>query len=63
MARKIVDCRDFPSETRCTLTIAGEEDEVVRAATLHAVHVHGHEDSPELRETIRRSLQDERAAR
>ena len=28
MARKIADCRDFPSEMNCTLTISGEEDEV-----------------------------------
>lgn len=30
--RKIADCRDFPSETNCTLAISGEEEEVVRAA-------------------------------
>jgi predicted small metal-binding protein len=59
MSRKIVDCRDVPSESKCTLTIAGEEDEVVRAATLHAVDVHGHHDSPEFREMIRRSLKDD----
>jgi len=62
MGRKIVDCRDFPSQAKCTLTIAGEEDEVVRAATLHAVDVHGHEDTSAFREQIRRSLKDERAA-
>ena len=38
MARKVADCRDFPSENGCTLTISGEEDEVVlAAATQHAV--------------------------
>jgi predicted small metal-binding protein len=63
MSRKIVDCRDVPSESKCTLTIAGEEDEVVRAATLHAVDVHGHQDTPEFREMIRRSLKDDRASR
>ncbi len=49
MSRKMMDCRDFPSESKCTLTIAGEEDEVVRAAVLHAVDVHGHRDTPEFR--------------
>jgi predicted small metal-binding protein len=63
MARKMVDCRDFPSQTKCTLSIAGEEDEVVRAATLHAVDVHGHKDTSEFRDQIRRSLKDERVAR
>ena len=37
MARKVADCRDMPSEVSCTLTISGEEDEVVAAATQHAV--------------------------
>jgi predicted small metal-binding protein len=60
MGRKMVDCRDFPSEKKCTLTIAGEEDEVVRAAVLHAVDVHGHRDTPEFRSEIRKSLKDER---
>ncbi|MFD3484240.1 MULTISPECIES: DUF1059 domain-containing protein [unclassified Streptomyces] len=57
--RKVADCRDFPSETNCTLTISGEEEEVVRAAGDHAVSVHGHEDRPELREQIRSTLKDE----
>jgi predicted small metal-binding protein len=60
MGRKMVDCREFPSEKKCTLTIAGEEDEVVRAAVLHAVDVHGHRDTPEFRTEIRKSLKDER---
>ena len=59
MDRKVADCREFPSESGCTLTIAGEEDEVVRAATMHAVDVHGHQDTPELREQIRGMLKDE----
>jgi predicted small metal-binding protein len=59
MARKVADCREFPSESGCTLTIAGEEDEVVRAATMHAIDAHAHEDTPELREQIRGMLKDE----
>jgi hypothetical protein len=57
--RKVADCRDYPSESNCSLTISGEEDEVVRAASEHAVSVHGHTDSPELREQIRGMLKDE----
>ncbi|AFU02331.1 DUF1059 domain-containing protein [Nocardia brasiliensis] len=60
MTRKVADCRRFPSETNCTLTIAGEEDEVVRAASEHAISVHRHEDGPELRAQIRASLEDEK---
>ncbi|CAO0836487.1 DUF1059 domain-containing protein [Streptomyces microflavus] len=62
MTRKIADCRKYPSETNCSLAISGEEDEVVRAASEHAVSVHGHEDSPELRSRIRTMLEDERVS-
>lgn len=59
MSRMVADCRDFPSESGCTLTIAGEEDEVLTAATAHAVSHHGHEDTPELREQLRGALKPE----
>lgn len=59
MVRKVADCRRFPSESNCTLTIAGEEEEVVRAAAEHAVSVHRHTDSPELRREIRTMLENE----
>ncbi len=62
MTRKIADCREFPSESNCTLTISGEEDEVVRAAAEHAVSVHQHEDTPELRAQLRQVLKDEASA-
>lgn len=59
MARKMADCRRFPSEMNCSLTIIGEEEEVVRAAAEHAVSVHGHEDTPELREQVKGMLEPE----
>jgi predicted small metal-binding protein len=59
LQRKVIDCRDTPSESNCTLAISGEEEEVVRAAVEHAVSVHGHEDNPELRDMIRSGLKDE----
>jgi predicted small metal-binding protein len=58
MARKMVDCRTMPSEINCTLTIAGEPEEVLDAAVAHAVSKHGHEDTAELREQIRGGLVD-----
>ena len=57
MARVMADCRRWPSESDCSLTIIGEEDEVVRAAAEHAASVHGHEDTPEMREQIREMLE------
>jgi predicted small metal-binding protein len=59
MSRKVADCRDYPSESGCTLTISGEEDEVLAAAVQHAVAQHGHEDGAELRGWLRDNLKDE----
>lgn len=56
--RKIIDCRLYPSEIGCTLSIEGTEDEVLQAATHHAVTMHGHDNSPELRDQIRLLMQD-----
>jgi predicted small metal-binding protein len=58
MARKMIDCRSVPNEVGCTLTIAGQEEEVLDAAVAHAVAKHGHEDTPELRDALRAGLQD-----
>jgi hypothetical protein len=57
----MADCRRFPSDSNCSLTIIGEEEEVVRAAAEHAASVHGHEDTPELREQVRGMLEPETA--
>jgi predicted small metal-binding protein len=55
MARKYVDCREVPSEMNCTVGIAADsEEELVEAAAQHAVGVHSHEDTPELRSMVRR---------
>jgi hypothetical protein len=59
MARKVADCRDFPSDNGCTLTISGEESEVLAAAAMHAASVHGHEDNDDLRKWLRENLKDE----
>ena len=59
MARMMADCRRFPSESNCSLTIIGEEDEVVRAAAEHAAAVHGHENTAELLQQIRGMLEPE----
>jgi Protein of unknown function (DUF1059) len=57
MARMMADCRRFESDNHCTLTIIGEEDEVIAAAALHAADAHGHTDSPELRSQVREMLE------
>ncbi len=62
MTRKVADCRDYPSESGCTLTISGEEAEVLEAATQHAVAQHGHEDTAEVRQWLKDNLKDEVSA-
>jgi hypothetical protein len=59
MGRKVADCREIPNDIGCTLTISGDEEEVVRAAAEHGITVHGEVDSMEYRASIRRSLKDE----
>ena len=54
MPRKYIDCREFPSETNCTLAISADtEKELLEAAVQHAVTVHGHKDTAEFREQLR----------
>jgi hypothetical protein len=57
--RKVIDCRNFPSEKNCTITISGTEEKVLDLADLHASTVHGHQKTAELREQIRSMLKDE----
>ena len=53
MARMFIDCRQYPSEMNCSVSIAADtKKELIDAAVQHAVAVHGHKDSPELREQI-----------
>ena len=58
MTRRMIDCRSLPNDIGCTLTIAGEEEDLLDAAVTHAVDKHGHERTPELREQLRSSLVD-----
>ncbi len=59
MSRKSIDCREYPSENNCTIAISADsEEELVEAAAQHAVSVHKHADSPDLRSTLRSSIKD-----
>lgn len=53
MARKFIDCREFPSDINCTIALSADTDEeLLEAAVQHAVAVHHHADTPELRQQI-----------
>ena len=59
MSRKYIDCRDFPSESNCTIAISADsEGELIDAAAQHAAQVHGHQDSPELRSQLREAVRE-----
>jgi predicted small metal-binding protein len=59
MSRKYIDCRQFPSEMKCTVAISADsEKELLDAAVQHAVTVHRHQDSPELRSQLTKMFKD-----
>ena len=59
MARKYIDGRLFPSDSKCSIAISADTvEELVEAAAQHAVAVHKHEDSPQLRQQIRASVKE-----
>ncbi|HTQ70694.1 MAG TPA: DUF1059 domain-containing protein [Acidocella sp.] len=59
MARKYVDCRQFPSESKCTVAISADsEKELMEVAVQHAVAAHGHKDTPELRAQLRHAIKE-----
>jgi hypothetical protein len=57
MARKMIDCRDFPGP--CSLAVSGEEHEVVLAQAAHLAAVHDMPDTAEIRAYVRSMLRDE----
>ncbi len=59
MGRKFIDCREFPSEMNCTVALSADsEDELLEVAVQHAVSVHGHKDTPDLRSMIRGTIKN-----
>jgi predicted small metal-binding protein len=59
MTRKYIDCRNMPSEMNCSVAISADsEQELLEAAVQHAVAVHGHKDTPELRREVQNSMKE-----
>lgn len=59
MTRKYIDCREFPSDSKCSVAIAADtEAELLDAAAQHAAAVHGHIDSPAMRAELRKLFKD-----
>jgi predicted small metal-binding protein len=59
MARKYIDCREYPSEMNCSVALSADTDqELLEAAVQHAVAVHQHEDTPEFRQQLRQLFKE-----
>jgi predicted small metal-binding protein len=59
MSRKFIDCREFPSDTNCSVAIAADnEEELLEAAVQHAVSVHKHDDTQEFRQQLKQLFRD-----
>jgi len=59
MARKYIDCREYPSEMDCTVALcADSEGELLEAAVQHAVAVHKHQDTPEFRQQLKQLFKE-----
>ena len=61
MTRYYMDCRDLPSGNSCDVRTSGSEEHLIEAAAVHAVTAHGHPDTPQLREDLRKMMKEEAA--
>jgi predicted small metal-binding protein len=59
MSRKYIDCREYPSDIKCSIALSADSaDELLEAAVQHGVAVHGFQDSPELRQELKSMIKD-----
>lgn len=59
MGRKYVDCREMPSDSKCTVALSADsEEELMDVAVQHAVKTHGHHDTPEFRQMLKRAIKE-----
>ncbi len=63
MARKYIDCRDYPGDIKCTVALSADTDEeLLEAVVQHGTRVHGYSDTPEFRQKIRKEFKEGRPA-
>jgi predicted small metal-binding protein len=57
MARKYIDCRDYPSDVKCSVALTADtEEELMEAVVQHGETVHGYKDTLEFRDMIRKGM-------
>ena len=53
MERYCLDCRDHPSDVKCTMAFSADsKEELLDVVMDHGVKVHGMEDTPEVRKSL-----------
>ena len=59
MARKCIDCRDYPGDVKCSVALtADSSEELLEAVINHGKKVHGYEDTPEFRSQLLKDMKD-----
>ena len=59
MARYCIDCRDYPSDVKCSLALSADtKEELQEAAVQHAIKVHAYQDTSEFRSQINKGIKD-----
>jgi len=59
MSRYFIDCRNHPSDTKCSVALAADtKEELLEAVVQHGTQCHGYQDTPEFREKIMREFKE-----
>ena len=59
MSRKYIDCREHPSDVKCSVALSADtEEELLEAVVRHGAEVHGYEDTPEFLAKISAQFKD-----
>ena len=63
MERKTIDCRDYKTDVKCSVSISADTtEELVEAVVQHGTKVHGYKDTEEFRAQIVKDMKTERNA-
>ena len=59
MGRKTIDCRDYKTDVKCTVSISADtNEELVDAVVQHGTKVHGYVDNAEFRAQILKDMKE-----
>ena len=63
MTRYSVDCREHPSDVKCSLALSADtKEELQEAVVQHAIKVHGFQDTSEARSQINNLIKEEKCS-